>query len=409
MLVLAALAASLAVGVTAAFAGAVRGGDDPGVTPTTILLGGTAPLTGPAAGYAGIARGAEAYFRYVNARGGVRGRTIIYRVLDDAHNPSQTMALTKQLVEEDKVFAVFGAVGTATNLAVRPYLNAAKVPQLFVASGGTTVGRDYGQFPYTTGFQPTYQAEGWVYGKYLARTAPGATIAVIFQDDDYGKDMLSGLKRGLQRSKAKVIAAQPYAADTAGDLSAQMAKLKASGANTLAIFATSSYAVQAYSLAQRLGWKPAHVVNSSVAASAATMAAASEGGKNRLVGGSISTSFLKDPGAPQWSNEAGMKLYRQILSRYAPSARQDDPMLVYGMAAAWTAVEAIRRLGKDVTREGLVKVLDSFNAPGNPFTLPGITVKTAGRDHYPIEQMLLQRWQGGSWKAFGGLWAYRAT
>ena len=406
-LTLVAFAVFLAISVAAATAGTVRAGE-PGITATTILLGGTAPLTGSAASYASAVRGAEAYFKYVNGRGGVNGRTIAYRVLDDAYNPAQTGPLTKQLVEQDKVFAMFNAVGTETNLAVRPYLNTMKVPQLFAASGATTLGRDYTQYPYTIGFQPSYQAEGWVYGKYLARTAAGATIAVLFQNDDYGKDLLIGLKRGLQRSKAKVVAAQPYDA-TAVDVSAQIAKLKASGADTLALFATPTAAIQAYGLAHKLGWKPKHVVENSVASSATTMTAASDGGRNKLVNGTISIAFLKDPNDPQWSKDVGMQLFHTILGRYAPSANQGDPMLVYGMAAAWTAVEAIRRVGAKLTREALVKELDTFTATGNPFLLPGIAVKTAGRDHFPVEQMLLQRWQNGGWRQFGGLWAYRGT
>jgi branched-chain amino acid transport system substrate-binding protein len=402
-LMLVALIASLAIGVSAALAASA---DDPGITAKTILLGGTAPLTGTSSAYAAIAKGADAYFRYVNAKGGVNGRTITYRVLDDRYDPLQTLALTRQLVEQDKVFGVFGAVGTASNIAVRPYLNAAKVPQLFVASGGTTFGRDYAQYPYTIGFQPSYQSEGWVYGKYLARTAPGSTIAVVFQNDDYGKDLLIGLKRGLQRSKTKVIAAQPYDASSV-DITPQMTKLKASGADTIAIFATPPFATQAYEIAHKLNWKAKHVVLNSVAATPATMTAASEGGKNKLVTGTISIAFLKDPTDTQWAKDAGLALYRKILAKYAPGTSAGDVMVVYGMASAWTAVEALRRAGKTPTRDGLQKVLDSFTATGNPFLLPGIVVKTAGKDHYPIEQMLLQRWQSGSWKSFGGLWSYR--
>jgi branched-chain amino acid transport system substrate-binding protein len=170
-----ALVAMLVLGATAAIAATARGGSDPGITSTSILLGGTAPLSGSSAQYASIARGAEAYFKYVNAKGGVNGRRIDYRVLDDAYNPAETLTLTRQLVEQDKVFAVFNSLGTAGNLAVRPYLNQMKVPQMFVASGATTWGRDYAEYPYTTGFQPSYQAEGWVYGKYLAHAARGPT------------------------------------------------------------------------------------------------------------------------------------------------------------------------------------------------------------------------------------------
>jgi branched-chain amino acid transport system substrate-binding protein len=406
MLAVVALTASLVLGATAAIAGTARSSGDPGVTSSSILLGGTAPLTGPSSAYAAVARGADAYFKYINARGGVFGRKIEYRVVDDAYTTAETVSLTHQLVEQDKVFAMFNSLGTAGNVAVRPWLNTMKVPQLFVASGATTWGRDYATYPYSSGFQPSYQAEGWVYGKYLARTAPGATIAVLFENDDYGKDLLGGLKRGLQRSKAKVIAAQPYDAGTA-DVSSQIAKLKASGADTLAIFATPNYAVQAYSIASKIGWKLKRVINNAAAAGAATMVKASDNGQNKLVGGTISIAFMRDPNDPQWKTDANVKLYRTILSRYAPGATGDDSLYVYGMAAAWTAVEALRRAGKDLTRGSLVKALDTFTAAGNPFLLPGIAVKTAGRDHFPIEQMLLQRWQGATWKSFGGLWSYR--
>ena len=184
------LAGAIATGATAASSA------DPGITDKTILLGGTAPLSGPASAYAAVARGASAYFKYANTRGGVNGRTITYKYLDDAYNAAQSVQVTRQLVEQDKVFAVFNSLGTEQNEAVRAYLNQVKVPQLFVASGATTFGRDFKQYPYTIGFQPSYQAEGWIYGKYLARTKPGAKVAVLFQNDSYGKDLLAGLKSG---------------------------------------------------------------------------------------------------------------------------------------------------------------------------------------------------------------------
>ncbi len=403
-----ALVASLTLGVTAAIAGTARAGADPGVTPSSVLLGGTAPLTGPASQYVSIARGAEAYFKYLNARGGVNGRKITYKYLDDASNPAQSLPLTRQLVEQDKVFAVFNSLGTAQNLAVRPYLNGIKVPQLFVASGATTWGRDHAQYPYSIGLQPNYQAEGWVYGRYLARTAPGATIAVLFQNDDFGKDLLGGLRRGLQRSNAKVIAAQPYEAN-ALDVSSQIAKLMSSEADTLVIFAAPSSAIQAYQYANKLGWRPKRVITNADASSSWAMQTASADGQNKLVNGTVSIVFLKDPTDPQWRNDAAMRLYRKILTQYAPGADVDDPLHVYGMAAAWTAAAALKKAGKDLTRASLLQVLDTFNATGNPFMIPGIAVKTSGRDHYPVEQMLLQRWQKGTWNSFGGLWGYRAT
>jgi branched-chain amino acid transport system substrate-binding protein len=402
------LAAALALGVTAAIAGTVGGASDPGVTSTSIQLGGTSPLTGSFATYASVARGADAYFKYVNARGGVLGRTISYKVVDDAYNPAQSVQATRQLVEQEKVFAVFNSVGTEQNLAVRDYLNTSKVPQLFVASGATTWGRDVDRYPYTIGFQPSYQAEGWVYGKYLARTAPGARVAVLFQNDDYGKDLLSGLKKGIQRSAVKVIAAQPYEA-TAVDVGSQMARLKASGADTLAVFAAPKFAVQAFELANKLGWRPKRVINNSVASASNVMQRASDGGANKVVNGALSIVFLKDPTDPQWKGDAAVRLYAQIMKRYAPGANADDVYHVYGMAAAWTTVEALKKAGKDLSRSSLLKAVGTLNAAGNPFLLPGIAVKTAAGDHFPIEQMLLQRWQKGSWRSFGGLWGYRGA
>ena len=403
-----ALLASLVLGVTAAMAGAVRGSEDPGVTADSILLGGTAPLSGPASQYASVARGADAYFKYLNAQGGVNGRKITYRYVDDGYNPAQSVPVTRQLVEQDKVFAVYNSLGTVHNVAVRPYLNSMKVPQLFVASGATTWGREYSEFPYTIGFQPSYQAEGWVYGKYLARTAPGSKVAVLFQNDEYGKDLLGGLKRGLQRSNVRVIAAQPYEV-TSPDVSSQIAKLKSSGADTLAIFATPTFAIQAYQYANKLGWKPKRIINNAVSSASSSMQIASSAGQNKLVNATVSIVFLKDPTDPKWKNDAAIKLYRKIMAQYASGANVNDSLHVYGMASAWTAADALKKAGKDLTRASLLKVLDTFNAAGNPFMLPGIVVKTAGKDHYPIEQMLLQRWQNGTWSSFGGLWGYRAS
>jgi len=404
-----ALVAALALGTAAAIAGTTRGMTDPGVTPGSILLGGTASLTGPASLFAPIARGADDYFKYVNARGGVNGRTISYNYVDDEYNPAKTVIATRQLVGQDKVFAVFNSLGTPTNLAVRQELNSEKVPQLFVASGATTWGRDYAQYPYTIGFQPSYQAEGWVYGKYLARTASGAKIAVLFQGDDYGKDLLGGLKRGLERSGAKVIAAQPYS-PTSPDISSQIATLKASGADTLAIFAISPFAVQAYKEASKLGWKPRQVIDNYVGAYSTTMQTASAAAGSKLVDGTISIAYLKDPTDPQWKSDAATKLYRNVLSTYDPSAHANDPLYLYGMAVAWTTVDVLTKAGKNLTRASLLKVLDTFTSTGNPFLLPGIAVKTAGAaDHFPIEQMVLRRWHNGAWHLFGGLWGYHAS
>ncbi len=406
VLALAAVAATAALGAAAATAGSSA---DPGISAGEILLGGTTPLSGSAAAYASVARGADGYFKYVNARGGVNGRKITYKYVDDAYNPAQTIQATRQLVEQDKVFAIFNALGTEHNEAIREYLNATKVPQLFAASGATSFGADVERYPYTIGFQPSYQAEGWVYGKYLARTAPASRIAVLFQNDSYGKDLLAGLKRGLARSKAKVIAAEPYEV-TASDVGSQVAKLKSSGANTFAIFATPKFAIQAYVFANKLGWRPKLTINNAVSSASNIMTLASEGGANKVVPGSLSIQFLKDPTDPKWAKDKAVALYRQIMKQYVAGGNPNDVYHLYGMAAAWTTVEALKRSGKEPTRAALVKAVSNMSFTANPFLLPGIALKTSGTtDHFPIEQMVLSRYVKGGWKSFGGLWSYRAS
>jgi len=396
---LAAVAAALGVALPTALAGSTS---DPGVTPTTIVLGGTSPLTGPAAAYASVARGAKAYFDSVNAKGGVAKRKIDYRIVDDAYNPAQTVQDVRRLVEQDKVFAIFNTLGTESNLAIRDYLNQSKVPQVFAASGATTWGRDAAKYPWTIGFQPSYAAEGWVYGQYVAKTQKKARIGVLFQNDDYGKDLLGGLKSGLGRSGSKIVAAQPYEV-TSPDVGSQIAKLKASKVNMLAIFATPQFAIQAYVFANRLGWHPL-VVNNGVSGTSNIMQLASEGGKNKVVEGTITSTILKDPTDPRWAKDPGMKQYRAILAKYAKGANVNDVYHVYGMAVGYETVSLLKRLGANPTRAGLMKAARSITDPGNPFLLPGISVKTGAGDGFPVQQGQLQRWTKGHWVPVGGLW-----
>src|SRR5918993_1256077 len=397
VLYLLALAGAIATGATAAT------NADPGITGKTILVGGTTPLSGTASAYASVARGANAYFKFVNSRGGVNGRTITYKTVDDAYDPAKTVQATRQLVEQDKVFAIFNSLGTEHNVATRDYLNAARVPQLFVASGATTFGRDFKEYPWTIGFQPSYRAEGWIYGKYLARAKPGAKVGALVQNDDYGKDLLAGLKRGIGRSKVKVVAAQPFEV-TAPDVQSQISTLKASGANVLALFATPRHAIQGYVFANRLGWRPLIVSNAGSSA-ANVMAVASQGGVNKAVENFVSVLFLKDPTDARWRNDAAVKLYRLIMSRYARGANRSDVDHVHGMAVAYELVKVLEAAGKNPTRAGVMAQMRKLNDPSNPFLLPGLTVKTSATERFPIEQALLQRWSQGSWKSFGGLWA----
>jgi branched-chain amino acid transport system substrate-binding protein len=394
-----AFVAALVAALPVALAGSAA---DPGVSATTILIGGTSPLTGPAASYASVARGAKAYFDYANAKGLAGKRKIEYRIADDAYNPAQTVQAVRRLVEQDQVFAIFNALGTESNLAIRDYLNQTGVPQLFAASGATTWGRDAAKYPWTIGFQPSYAAEGLVYGQFLAKTKKNAKIGVLFQNDDYGKDLLASLRRGLGSSSAKIVAAEPYEV-TASDVGSQIAKLKASGANVLCIFATPPFAIQSFVFANRLKWRPL-VVNNAVAGTSNTMTLASEGGKNKTVEGTISTTSLKDPLDPRWKSDPGMKLYRSVMAKYGAGANADDANHIYGMAVAFETVSVLKRSGATPTRAGLMKAARSISSPKNPFLLPGVVVKTGPGDGFPLQQGQLQRWTKGKWVAFGGLW-----
>lgn len=362
---------------------------DPGITSETILLGATAPLSGPESSSAAVARGASAYFRYVNARGGVNGRTIAYKVVDDASDPSLAAEATQQLVEQDGVFAIVNPVGTEQNLATREYLNAAKVPQLFVASGATTFGSDYRSYPWTIGFQPSHRAEGSIYGRYVSRSRPGAKIAVLYRDDTAGTDLLAGLRQGIARSKARVVAAEPV--DAIAPDETQVASLKASGANVLALFVPPDQATQISASANRLGWRPLVVANAAA-----------------KVEGAVSIAFLKDPTDVAWRDDAAMKLYRTIMARYAKGANAKDVDHVYGMAVAYETVKVLKAAGETPTRAAVVARTRKLSDASNPFLLPGIAVKTTATDHFPIEQALLQRWSKGTRTSFGGLWGYRA-
>ena len=400
---LSAVAVVALIAALATFTGAFASSSaDPGITASSIVLGGTSPLTGPAAAYASVARGAKAYFDSVNAKGGVARRKFDYKIVDDAYNPAQSVQATRQLVEQDKVFAVFNSLGTEQNLAVREYLNQTKVPQLFVASGATTWGRDAAKYPWTIGFQPSYQAEGWVYGQYISRTMKKARIAVLLQNDDYGKDLLAGLKRGLARSGSSVVAAESYEV-TSPDVQSQIANLKSSRANVLAVFATPKFAIQAFVYANRLAWRP-KIVNNSVSGASNIMLLASEGGKNKAVEGTITLNFLKDPTDPKWKNDPGMKTYRSVMGKYAKGANQSDVYHVYGMAVAFETVSLFKRLGASPTRAGLMARARSITSPANPFLLPGIAVRTGRSDGFPVQQGQLQRWTKGKWVPFGGLW-----
>jgi branched-chain amino acid transport system substrate-binding protein len=377
---------------------------DTGVTPTQVTIGGTTPLSGPASAYQSVAKGAAAYFRYVNAKGGVNKRKINYIYKDDAYDPSKTVDATRELVSQDKVFAIFNSLGTDQNLATRAYLNALKVPQLFVASGATTFGNDYKKYPYTIGYQPNYRAEGTIYGRYIVKHSPKSRIGVLYQNDDYGTDLLAGLQRGLGAKAGLVKSKQSYNVDDP-DVQSQIAKLKAAKVNTLMVFATPKFAIQAYVYARKLSWKPLVYMNA-VSSAANIMGLSTAATNRKQTEGTISIVFLKDPTDPAWRNNAGMKLYRSIMKKYK-GGNPNDVYAVYGMSVAHTFVAALQKAGKNPTRSGIMKAADSLNVTNDPFLLPGISVKTSASDHFPLDQAKLQRYHDGHWVAFGGLFRVR--
>jgi branched-chain amino acid transport system substrate-binding protein len=376
----------------------------PGVSSNQVLIGGTTPLSGPASAFSSVARGASAYFRYVNAHGGVNKRKIKYIYKNDEYDPSKTVEATRELVQQDKVFAIFNSLGTEHNLATRSYLNALKVPQLFVASGATTFGKDYKQYPWTIGYQPNYRAEGTIYGRYVAKKTPKARIGVLYQNDDYGKDLLAGLRNGLGK-KAKLIVAKQNYDVTDPDVKSQIAKLKAARVNTLMLFATPRFAIQSYAYANNLGWRPRVYVNA-VSSAANILGVATLASNKKQTEGSISIVFLKDPTDAHWKKDPGMKLYRTVMKRYK-GGNPNDVYAVYGMSVAHTFVAALKKAGKNPTRPGIMRAATSLNIKNDPFLLPGIAVKTSKSDHFPLDQSKLERYHNGHWVSFGGLFRVR--
>ncbi len=392
------LAVFFALGIPVAFGGSSA---DPGITPTTIHIGGTAPLSGSAQAFQSVAKGAEAYFKYVNARGGVNKRRIQYEYLDDQYIPSETVRQTRVLVQDKKVFAIFNSLGTEHNEAIRPYLNTLDVPQLFAASGATTFGRDHRQYPWTIGYIPSYIAEGAMYGNYIRRTMPKAKIAILYQDDSYGADLIRGLQRGLGPRAGNIVARVGHAA-TDDNVQSQVARLRSSRAGILMLFTTPKFTIQAFQYVNGLGWKPKVFVNA-VSSASNVMVISSSRGQNKRVQGAISIVFLKDPNDPKWNRDPGVLLYRKIMRRYAPNGNIKDVYNVYGMSAAFTFVDALKRAGKNPTRRSIMNAATHLNERNNPFLLPRMIIKTTSTEHFPIDQARLQRWNNGKWVSFGGL------
>jgi branched-chain amino acid transport system substrate-binding protein len=378
-----------------------------GVTATEILIGGTDPFSGPASAYGAVGKGSQAYFSYVNDHGGVNGRKITYKNVDDAYSPPQTVQLIRQLVEQDKVFAIFASLGTAPNTAIRPYLNQNKVPQLFVATGASKWAHDSDQFPWTIGWMPDYESEAIIYARNILKTAPNAKIGIIYQNDDFGNDYLRGLKTGLGSHGSMIVKESSYET-TDPDVSSQISTLKASGADTLMIFATPKFAVQSLVATAQQGWKP-QIYLTNVSISESVMRAATKaGGGPDTTNGVISTQYLKDPGDPKYASDAGFKLYKEIMDKYLPGVDIANGNYLAGMAYAFTMVDALQHAGKDLTRDKVMKAALSLNETNNPFLYPGINVSTSATNHFPITSEALAKYENGKFIATGSIIDARA-
>jgi branched-chain amino acid transport system substrate-binding protein len=401
-----ALVAALAFTTSGALGGAEQ---TPGVTAKTIVIGGTFPLTGPAAAYAPIATGIRTYFSFINARRGpdkkrgIMGRQVNFKVYDDGYNPANTVQLTRKLVEEDKVFAVVGQLGTEPVLAARPYLNQQRVPQSLVSTGASYWGLQYKEYPWTIGWQQDYIAEGRLFGQHIKANHSGKKIAIIYQNDDYGKDYLLGIRSVLGKTYADAnIVAQEGFEVTAPNVSSQMARIRSSGAAIFVIFATPTHTIRSYATGKALGYNPEQIYLNSVSATAAFLNIAVASAGAPYVNGSLSVTALKDPSNPAQANDAAVREYKRIMEKYAPSLNANNQLYMYGFGLAETFVQAMYKAGKNPTRASYMAALLSLNS-NNRFLLAGVKMKTSRTDHFIVSQMRLQRFNNGAWSPVGNL------
>jgi len=385
-----AVAAALAVGPVFA-----QKKYDPGADDKEIKVGHINPYSGPASAYGAIGKAIGAYFAKVNAEGGVNGRKINFITLDDGYSPPKTVEQARKLVEQEEVLLVFQPLGTPPNSAIHKYMNQKKVPQLFVATGATKWG-DPKNFPWTMGWQPNYQSEAKIYAAHILDTKPNAKIAVLYQNDDYGKDYLKGFEDGLgDKAKTMIVSKLSYEV-TDPTIDSQMVSLKASGADTFFNITTPKFAAQAIKKAAEIGWKPTHYLNSVSNAVGSVMVPA--GAENGV--GIISAFYLKDPTDPQWQNTQEYKDWLEWMKKYHPSGDLKDNFNVYGYTVAQTLVQVLKQAGDNLTRENVMKQAANLDMT-LPMLLPGINIKTGPDDFYPIEREQLVKFNGTSWEMFG--------
>ncbi|EIG60937.1 ABC transporter substrate-binding protein [Bradyrhizobium canariense] len=370
---------------------------DSGASDTEIKIGNIMPYSGPASAYAAIGKAEEAYFNKINAEGGIGGRKIKFISYDDGYSPPKTVEQARKLVESDGVLLIFGSLGTSTNGAIRKYMNEKKVPQLFVASGASKW-NDPKQYPWTMGWQPSYASEARIYAKYIMKEKPDGKIGVLYQNDDFGKDYLKGLKDGLGPKASMIVLEDGY--DTSEPaIDEHVVKLKASGADIFVSITTPKFAAQAIKKAAEIGWHPVHIISN---------VSASVGGVLEPAGleisqGILSASYTKDGSDPQWNADDGMKKFYNFLAKYDPKANKLDAGVVFGYAAAQTMVKVLQMCGDDLTRDNVMKQAASLKDFEPDTLLPGIKINTAADNFAPIEQLQMMRFKGRKWELFGDI------
>jgi ABC-type branched-subunit amino acid transport system substrate-binding protein len=369
---------------------------DTGATDTEIKIGNIMPYSGPASAWSAIGRTEAAYFRKINAEGGINGRKISFISYDDAYSPPKAVEQARKLVESDEVLLIFGPLGTPSNTAIQRYMNAKKVPQLFVQTGATKW-NDPHNFPWTIGWQPNYQNEARIYAKYILRERPNARIAVLYQNDDYGKDYLKGLKDGLGDRAASMIVGEDAYDLSETTIDSHVVKMKSLKADVFVDITGPKFAAQAIRKAAEIGWKPLHFLNIvSTSIGAVIQPAGFENAQ-----GIISVAYLMDPLDPQWKNDPGMKAFDEFLAKDFPEGNRADALVVSGFNVAQTLVQVLKQCGDDLTRENVMKQAANLKDFRTTNLLPGITINTSPIDFVPIKQVQLRRFTGETWELFG--------
>jgi branched-chain amino acid transport system substrate-binding protein len=369
---------------------------DTGASDTEIKIGNIMPYSGPASAYGVIGKTEEAYFKKINAAGGINGRKINFISYDDAYSPPKTVEQARKLVESDEVLLVFNSLGTPPNSAIQKYMNSKKVPQLFVATGATKW-NDPKDFPWTMGWQPNYQSETQIYAKYLLKEKPGAKIAVLYQNDDYGKDYLKGLKDGLGAKAASMIVVEESYETSEPTIDNHIVKLKSLNADVFVNITTPKFAAQAIKKAAEIGWKPMHFLNNVSNSIGSVMKPAGFENSQDI----ISAAYLKDVADTQWNNDPGMKEFLAFLDKDFPEGNKLDGLIVTGYGVAQTLVEVLKKCGDNLTRENVMKQAASLKDFRTEVLLPGIKINTSATDFAPISQLQLMRFKGDKWELFG--------